>query len=1025
MNQSIAVVALTLLTSIVLQGQDKPRIVIDNFGHSGLVNDLTYRAQTKELISVSDDKTIRIWNLSTGSVKKTLRVDIADGPRGKIYAAALSGDGKFLAVGGFFGVREGDPRDIGSIKIINLEYGKVVGILTGHTNVVTDLAIAKDKLMLVSASADKTARIWDIDYVQYVKNVVIPKSTSTLLEDHSDVVTSIDITANGKRVVTGSRDHRVVLWDLSNMKIGNGEGVVPVNGGKVHFDAVRKVLFSPSGRSIVSGGEDGKIVIWDAYTGKLVNLYDQLPGPINTLTVSADGKSLLVMGQKGVVYDLVTKNKRRIFDAHDNTVSASIFLPFGKFEGEEGQFIASAGGDNKNILIWNTKTGKVVRDMVGQGRSVFAVVGHKKESVLAFGHKNHSLDLSLAPLQKSFNYISLNLNLENVIRSSFINRKTSHNGIEINKESETRLRYLVHPIQLVPSKDGIIRTYSFVHDNDMIAVGSTHSLKTFSRSGELKNEFMGHTGEVWALSETKDGHLISASADQTTRIWNPNTGENLASIFVGSDNEWVIWTPQGFYDASAGGEKYVGWQINKGVDALAKFHPVSAFRPKFHKPEVVRKTIELGSFEKAARDLDIQIQDVEKVLPPVIKWVSPQTIRTAVNSTRCQLKWEVSSDLDVTRLKLMLNGRPVALKKDFQISGPPTNMSITHWVTLSGTRYVGRRRGDLVSEDTKEVLVRDPEELFTFALFADNEYANSLSEERVLAYKPVSNISTNSYNDQSDDQEAVNNEGHKAEREVTILPKLKSIDEAKSNLHLISIGISNFKNPAYDLTYADDDAEAIESIFSQQEGKLFNSVNTIKILNEAATRERILSAFQNLEKFTEPSDFIVVFIASHGLNHDNQFYILPYDGNPHNPRVTCVDWRDFSDLIGNIPSQVLLMLDACHSGQLGTNVGQSGRVDNTEAVRKLSGREYGVVIMSASTGDESSLEHPDWEHGAFTYSFIEGIREGKADLKPDGTIYLRELDFFIAERVKELTGGRQHPTTQKPSSISVMRLAEF
>jgi uncharacterized caspase-like protein len=81
--------------------------------------------------------------------------------------------------------------------------------------------------------------------------------------------------------------------------------------------------------------------------------------------------------------------------------------------------------------------------------------------------------------------------------------------------------------------------------------------------------------------------------------------------------------------------------------------------------------------------------------------------------------------------------------------------------------------------------------------------------------------------------------------------------------------------------------------------------------------------------------------------------------------------------------------------------------------------------MAASTGAEYSLEHADWGHGAFTLSIVEGLEKHKADIREDGTIYIRELDFYVAERVKELTENMQHPTTQKPSSISLMPVVKY
>jgi uncharacterized caspase-like protein len=93
-------------------------------------------------------------------------------------------------------------------------------------------------------------------------------------------------------------------------------------------------------------------------------------------------------------------------------------------------------------------------------------------------------------------------------------------------------------------------------------------------------------------------------------------------------------------------------------------------------------------------------------------------------------------------------------------------------------------------------------------------------------------------------------------------------------------------------------------------------------------------------------------------------------------------------------------------------------IDNTEAIRDLASEERGVVVMAASTGSELSQERSEWGHGAFTKAIIEGLESGKADYTADGIIYIRELDQYVSERVKALTNGEQHPTTQKPSTIN-------
>jgi uncharacterized caspase-like protein len=71
------------------------------------------------------------------------------------------------------------------------------------------------------------------------------------------------------------------------------------------------------------------------------------------------------------------------------------------------------------------------------------------------------------------------------------------------------------------------------------------------------------------------------------------------------------------------------------------------------------------------------------------------------------------------------------------------------------------------------------------------------------------------------------------------------------------------------------------------------------------------------------------------------------------------------------------------------------------------------VTFASSQGCEAS-EESAWGHRSFTNALIEGLA-GKADLLRDGTITVSELDAFIANRMKALTDGRQHPVMSAPT----------
>ncbi|NJO02566.1 MAG: caspase family protein [Bacteroidia bacterium] len=123
---------------------------------------------------------------------------------------------------------------------------------------------------------------------------------------------------------------------------------------------------------------------------------------------------------------------------------------------------------------------------------------------------------------------------------------------------------------------------------------------------------------------------------------------------------------------------------------------------------------------------------------------------------------------------------------------------------------------------------------------------------------------------------------------------------------------------------------------------------------------------------------------------------------------------------------MILFLDACHSGQLGANLYTTRGMETNvmEAIREITSPEHGVVVFSASTGNEKSLESPEWKHGAFTLALVRALKDKQADMDKDGLVYLRELDYFLAEEVKKITQGKQHPTTQKPSTISTLPILQ-
>ena len=79
------------------RGADEPRLVIDSGGHQAQVRFLAFTRDGKSLVSAGEDKVVRIWDIASGKTVRTILGQVGDGDEGKIYAAALSPDERYLA----------------------------------------------------------------------------------------------------------------------------------------------------------------------------------------------------------------------------------------------------------------------------------------------------------------------------------------------------------------------------------------------------------------------------------------------------------------------------------------------------------------------------------------------------------------------------------------------------------------------------------------------------------------------------------------------------------------------------------------------------------------------------------------------------------------------------------------------------------------------------------------------------------------------------------------------------------------
>ncbi|MBN2344449.1 MAG: caspase family protein [Deltaproteobacteria bacterium] len=960
-----------------------PFLTIDSGGNLAKVKELLFTRDGRYLVTAGYDKSVRIYHVQSGRLVRTLRGEIGEGKEGRIYAAALSPDDRNIVIGGWLGDFSGNKyrsdEAAHQIRVIDFYSGEVRHVLKGHLDVVLSLSYSPDGRYILSGSGDSTAKLWNAQ----------SGALRTTLSGHTGAILDTAISPDGRLAATAGDDKTVRLFSIPD-----GRRIATLRG---HSAKVSAVTFADGGRTIVSGDADGEIRIWDGKSGQFVRSLARQNGGVAGLTISADSTRVVTGSSGGTavnIYSLRENQRVQTFDRHQNVVLATAVSP-------DNRYAASAGGNRHEIYIWDLDTKAVHRQIVGMGRPTWSVGFARNGSAIAFGttpdHQPGTPYQMNGPLEQAFRIVAENeydfgiipgipdandyrTAQENVGKWSVRTLSgREHATLELRKNGRVHKRITRN------SATGFDhRAFTLTPKGNLVISGGSNGKLTAygTESGSVYREYVGHAGDILSVAVSPDGALmVSGSNDQTIRLWHTQTGSLLLTVFVAADNQWVAWTPEGYYASSPYGDRYVGWHINRGADRPADYYRAYVFSKQFRAPSLVAYYLEeTGALTTAVQRYrkwlgteatwtETDYHTLGNFAPPRPVFIRPYQYVSEVNANSIRIKARALGDGDtpIEDIWVLLNGKRVA---DDGPVKPKSRIS----KQINGT------------EATIEVEVPLPETTNRISVVARNRYAESEPGTIEIARKDVQQV----------------------EKGDTLY---------KPNLYVLAIGVSENRDPAYQLDYAHADAESIDQMFRQQSGKLYRSVYTRLITNQTATRSNILDGLEWIYRQTTQRDTAVIFIAGHGLKDDrNNYYFLPYDGDDQALTRTGVKWDEFKNVIENLPAKVILMADTCFSGNItGTHRGPKNTMD--DALRDLVNSGTGVVVFTASTGREFGFEHTDWGHGAFTKALVEGLQNRRADYNKDGHVYVKELDLYISERVKALTQGAQHPTTEIPSTM--------
>ncbi|MCP5105799.1 MAG: WD40 repeat domain-containing protein, partial [bacterium] len=236
-------------------------------GHRESVSSVTFSPDGKTILTGSGDETARLWNLRGKTVQEF------KGHKEFLYSVAFSPDGKTILTGSVDN----------TARLWDL-HGKTLQEFKGHKDIVLSVAFSPDGKTILTGSMDNTARLWDLQ-----------GKTVQEFKGYKYQVISVAYSPDGKTILTGSgendpsflsfntRDNTARLWDLQGKMLQEFKG---------HTEGVSSVAFSPDGKTILTGSWDETARLWDM-KGKTVQEFKGHKTVVNSAAFSPDGKTIL------------------------------------------------------------------------------------------------------------------------------------------------------------------------------------------------------------------------------------------------------------------------------------------------------------------------------------------------------------------------------------------------------------------------------------------------------------------------------------------------------------------------------------------------------------------------------------------------------------------------------------------------------------------------------------------------------------------------------------------------------------
>ena len=1016
-------------------GETPPILRIETGRHTGPVRRLALSEGRSLVVTASDDKTARVWDSRTGQALLILRPPIGPGDIGQLYGAAIHPTRALVAVGG----TTAQAGKEGKIYLFDLDSGRLAGTIAAGVGAIKRLVWSADGSILVAGYADPGGvRAFSGD-------------GRLLFEERTGgAVYGLAVGARGLVAATDFAGRIVLLRAAA----GDATRVKSVD---VQAREPWGIALSPDESLMVVGyrGELTRPDIVEVATGRVVRRLQPAGANVGNYGVVAwapDGRTVAVGGSASATghrfpvwfFNADDGNQRSRVDVAGNSVLDLAARRDGRFV--FASFDGSWGVVGADVEL---QVDPALNDLRGPRNLLASGDLRKIGWSFGFGSVPATFDFTTRAIGGSNSTLKPAL-----VRRSLLDSPLQA-GFEAEGASRDRRSAIVNGATIRFGEVELASCGTYLHTSRDAILGTTKALYRIDGEGRPMWRLT-TSAEVDAVVASDDDRVfLTAMGDGVIQWRRASDGAELFSLLPTRDGRWIIWTPQGYFDASPGADTLAGW-VTSGPDRAAEMFSLGRFRDRYQRPDIIDRLLETLDFREAIEQAEPSTRHdlLEatatrrdrvtaeaarlQVAPPKADEFPPSLLATGTRNlkiyeSRVEVPFSVDalSEGSAPQIEVRVDGRPITpsriqlpSKFDGKAQGSVTfEVKVDH----ASIALLARNKAGYSDPLTFEVESQLP---------ASTSGANNarVSSSQDSSPKPRPTVTAPSVASSSAHFGVTN----KPLEPTSVVPSrasepqvLAAVENAASKgtgrrrptLFLLAVGISEYERPAYRLGLPAKDAIDFAHAMSAQKDHLYGQVETRVLTNSQASRQAVLGGLRWLADVVGPSDVGILFLAGHGVNeHSGQYYFLGYDAHDEDVQRTAVAERDIRDALRRIKGRAIFFVDTCFAGNVIGDPRTSSR-ELSRLANDLSSTENGVVVFASSSGRQESEESDSWGNGAFTKALIDGLNGG-ADLNHAGRITFKGLDFFVSEEVRRLTKGRQTPVTIVPIGVPDFDVAQ-